>query len=163
MGSEGEMIKGFRGATMIGRADGAQRLRYLQEQAKATPTGKRIPILVSENAIATDATIGTVQVVVPAAETNDSWTQSGGNAAKSMGALALAASPESRWTVRINGGSPRERLAATPVIADGKLFVIDVDAVVHAFSTDGGTGAVDRIAVRRRAQPPCQVRRRRQL
>ena len=131
------MIKGFRGATMIAALMALSACGIFKSKPKATPTGKRIPILVSENAIATDPTIGTVQVVVPAAETNDSWTQSGGNAAKSMGALALAASPESRWTVRINGGSPRERLAATPVIADGKLFVTDVDAVVHAFSTDG--------------------------
>jgi outer membrane protein assembly factor BamB len=42
------------------------------------------------------------------------------------------------WTAKIAGGSPRERLAASPVVANGKLYVIDVDAVVHSFAADTG-------------------------
>ena len=107
---------------------------------KKTPTvGNRVPILVSENALETDKGLNDVAVVLPAAATNDSWTQSGGNAAKSMGQLALASSPARIWSATINGGSNRARLAATPVVADGKLFVVDVDAAVHAF--DANTGA----------------------
>ena len=55
-----------------------------------------------------------------------------------MGQLALGATPARAWAATINGGSPRERLAAAPVVADGKLFVTDVDAVVHAFAADTG-------------------------
>ena len=107
---------------------------------KKTPTvGNRVPILVSENAVEADKGLNDVAVVLPAAAANDSWTQSGGNAAKSMGQLALAASPARLWAASINGGSNRARLAATPVIADGKLFVVDVDAALHAF--DANTGA----------------------
>ena len=108
---------------------------------RKTPTvGERIPILVSENGVETDKTIADIQVLLPAAAANDSWTQSGGNAAKSMGQLALAASPAPLWTATINGGSARERLAASPVVADNKLFVTDVDATVHAFAADTGAG-----------------------
>ncbi len=125
---------------MVAALMGLSACGIFKHKPKTTPTtGNRIAILASENAIAADKTIADVQVLLPAAETNDSWTQSGGNAAKSMGHLTLAANPESRWTARIDGGSPRERLAASPVIAEGKLFVIDVQAVVHAFSADGGT------------------------
>ncbi|WP_375390947.1 PQQ-binding-like beta-propeller repeat protein [uncultured Sphingomonas sp.] len=107
---------------------------------KKTPTvGNRVPILVSENAIAADPSIAAVQIVLPAATTNDSWTQSGGNAAKSLGQLTLGDAPARVWTAAIDGGSDRARLAATPVVADGKLFVVDVDAVVYAF--DAATGA----------------------
>ena len=107
---------------------------------KKTPTvGNRVPILVSENAVETDKALNDVAVVLPAAAANDSWTQSGGNAAKSMGHVALGASPARIWTATIDGGSNRARLAATPVVADGKLFVVDVDAVLHAF--DASTGA----------------------
>ena len=106
---------------------------------KGTPTvGNRVPILVSENAVATDKGIADVAVTVPAPEVNDGWTQPGGNAAKSMGHLALGASPAVIWSVRINGGSSRERLASAPVVADHRLFVIDVAAVVHAFNADTG-------------------------
>lgn len=107
---------------------------------KKTPTvGQRVPILASENNVETDKTIADVAVTLPAAAPNDAWAQPGGSASKSMGQLALAASPAQAWQATIDGGSQRERLAATPVIADGKLFVIDVAAVVHAF--DANTGA----------------------
>lgn len=108
---------------------------------KKTPTvGNRVPILVSENPVETDKTIADVQVMLPAPAVNADWTQSGGNAAKSMGQLALGASPTRAWSATIDGGSPRERLAATPVVAGGKLFVVDVDATVHAFAADTGAG-----------------------
>jgi len=108
---------------------------------KKTPTvGERVPILSSENGIVADPAMATVAVTLPAAAANDAWTQSGGNAAKSMGQLALGAQPARAWQATIAGGSPRERLAATPVIAENKLFVIDVTAAVHAYAAD--TGAV---------------------
>ena len=108
---------------------------------KKTPTvGNRVSILTSENAVETDRTIADVQVLLPAAAANDSWTQTGGNASKSMGQLVIGAAPARAWTAVIDGGSNRERLAATPVIAEGKLFVTDVQATVHAFAAD--TGAV---------------------
>lgn len=106
---------------------------------KKTPTlGDRVPILASESAAEPDATIAGVQVLLPPAAVNDAWTQPGGDAAKSMGQLALSANPSRIWSASINGGSPRERLAASPVISDGVLYVIDVDATVHAFKADSG-------------------------
>ncbi len=106
---------------------------------KKTPTvGERVPILASENAIEADKTIADIQVTLPAATANDAWSQPGGNAAKSMGQLALAEAPTRRWQASINGGSPRERLGAAPVVADNKLFVVDVQAGLHAFAADTG-------------------------
>ncbi len=106
---------------------------------KKTPTlGDRVPILVSENGAETDSSIADVQVLLPPAAINTEWAQPGGNATKSMGHVALGASLSRAWSVTINGGSPRERLGAAPVIADGKLFVIDVNAVVHVFTADTG-------------------------
>jgi outer membrane protein assembly factor BamB len=108
---------------------------------KKTPTvGQRVPILASENDVAVDPALADIQVLLPAATVNAEWAQPGGSAAKSNGQLALGASPAKLWEATINGGSDRERLAAAPVVADGKLFVIDVNAVVHAFAAD--TGAV---------------------
>jgi outer membrane protein assembly factor BamB len=106
---------------------------------KKTPTiGERVPILVSENGIQTDAGIADIQVLLPAPAVNTSWVQPGGNAAKSMGQLALGESPSRVWTATIDGGSDRERLAAAPVIGDNKLFVTDVTAKVYAFAADTG-------------------------
>jgi outer membrane protein assembly factor BamB len=106
---------------------------------KKTPTvGDRVSILVSENEVETDKTIADVQVLLPAPAVNDAWAQPGGNPAKSMGQLALGDQPKRLWQAGIDGGSNRERLGAAPVVADGKLFVTDVTATVHAFTADTG-------------------------
>jgi outer membrane protein assembly factor BamB len=106
---------------------------------KKTPTlGERIPILASESEVNADKTISEVQVLLPAPAENDAWAQPGGSASKSMGQLALGTSLSRRWSVSIDGGSNRQRLGATPVIADGMLFAVDVDATVHAFNADSG-------------------------
>ncbi len=106
---------------------------------KKTPTvGDRVSILVSENEVETDKTIADVQVLLPAPAVNDAWAQPGGNPAKSMGQLALGEQPKRLWQSSIDGGSNRERLGAAPVVADGKLFVTDVTATIHAFAADTG-------------------------
>ncbi|MEH3047127.1 PQQ-binding-like beta-propeller repeat protein [Sphingomonas adhaesiva] len=106
---------------------------------KKTPTvGQRVPILMSENRAEVDKSIAEVQVLLPTPVANDAWTQPGGNASKSMGQLLLAATPQRLWSAEINGGSNRARLAAAPVVAENKLFVVDVDAVLHAFAADTG-------------------------
>jgi outer membrane protein assembly factor BamB len=106
---------------------------------KRTPTvGERVPILSSENAIEPDRSIADIQVLLPAPAANADWPQPGGNPAHSLGQLVLADSPTRQWQASINGGSNRERLAAAPVVADGKLFVDDVTATVHALAADTG-------------------------
>lgn len=107
---------------------------------KKTPTiGQRVPILASETGIKADPTIAEVAVVLPMAQVNPGWTQPGGNAAKAMGHLALSETPTRIWSAKIPGTSGRVRLAAAPVVSDGKLFVVDTDAVLHAFdATTGG-------------------------
>jgi outer membrane protein assembly factor BamB len=109
---------------------------------KKTPVlGNRIAILQGENSVVADKTIGEVQVAVPPATTNDSWAQPGGSSSKSMGQLTLGTSLNRAWSVEIDGGSNRQRLGAAPVIGGGKLFAIDVNAVVHAYSASTGASA----------------------
>lgn len=106
---------------------------------KKTPTmGDRVAILVSENGAEVDKTIADVQVLLPPPATNANWAQSGGDSAKSMGHLTLGANPTRLWTARIRGGTPKLRLGAAPVIADQKLFVVDVNATVTAFEAETG-------------------------
>ena len=101
--------------------------------------GERIPILTSENDAAVEPSIADVQVLLPTATPNDTWSQPGGNSAKSMGHLALAAAPSRAWEARITGVTKAERLGAAPVISGGTLYAMDTSATVHAF--DAATGA----------------------
>lgn len=106
---------------------------------KKTPTvGNRVPILAAENAAEIDPALSGVQVLLPPAMVNAEWSQPGGNASKSMGHLALGGSPSRIWSAAVDGGSNRQRLGAAPVVAEGKVFVVDVNARLHAFSADTG-------------------------
>lgn len=105
---------------------------------KTPVVGNRVPILASDTALVVDPSIAAVPVTLPEPAANADWTQPGGNAAKSMGHLALAASPARAWSVRIQGGSLRERLAAAPVVGGGRVFVVDVTGTVHAFDAASG-------------------------
>lgn len=105
-----------------------------------TPTvGNRVPILGSQSSLAVDPSVAGLEVVLPGELTNAEWGQPGGNAGKSMGHLALPSSLSPAWSAQIHGGTGRARLAAAPVVSGGMLFVIDVEASVHAF--DATTGA----------------------
>lgn len=107
---------------------------------KVTPTiGERTPILGIKADDEVDPSIATVPVTLPAPTVNADWAQSGGNAAKSVGHLALSGSPSRLWSQSVSGGSKTEKLAASPVVAGGKLFVVDVKGTVTAF--DAATGA----------------------
>jgi outer membrane protein assembly factor BamB len=105
-----------------------------------TPTvGKRVPILSRvETGAKPDPALASVAVTVPAQEQNTDWSQAGGTANKSYGNLALGAAPAQLWTASITGSSPRQRLAASPVVGGGKLFVMDTQGVVTAFDANSG-------------------------
>ena len=106
-----------------------------------TPTiGERIPVLSAESRIEVDPALADVAITLPPVEANADWAQPGGNAAKSMGHLALGTSLGRAWTADIGEGSQsRARLASAPVVAGGRVYTIDTQAVVRAF--DARTGA----------------------
>lgn len=110
------------------------------KRPKTAVLGERIPVLTVESGAGTDASIASMQVVVPSAVENASWTQPGGDQQKAMGNLALGAHPVRAWAVQLSKAGKNERLAATPVVADGHVYVIDTMAYVRAF--DAKTGRV---------------------
>ncbi len=104
-----------------------------------TPTvGTRVAILASQSDIVVDPAIAGLEVILPEVTANADWAQPGGNAAKSLGHVALPAQLAQAWTVQIAGGTNRARLAAPPVVAGGSLFVIDTRATVQAFNATTG-------------------------
>ncbi len=105
-----------------------------------TPTiGNRTPILTSENDVVADPQIASVPVVVPAATVNASWVQPGGSASNALGHLALSGSPGRVWSASIgDAGGNRARLAAAPVVGNGRVYTIDTDAVIRAFDAQTG-------------------------
>jgi outer membrane protein assembly factor BamB len=105
-----------------------------------TPTvGERIPVLATDNQVEVDPQLAGIPVTVPAPLVNNEWAQSGGNAAKSVGHVALGDAIGQAWSVSIGqGSSAQARLASEPVVADGRVYTIDTRATVRAF--DAATG-----------------------
>lgn len=105
-----------------------------------TPTvGDRTPVLTTEAAVVADSTLAETPILLPGPVANVEWTQSGGNAAKSMSHVAFGTAPTRLWSASIGSGSgPRGRLASEPVVADGKVFTIDTNARVRAFNAQTG-------------------------
>ncbi|MGB5076550.1 MAG: PQQ-binding-like beta-propeller repeat protein [Sphingorhabdus sp.] len=104
-----------------------------------TPTvGKRVDILGTERDMEVDPALANVAVILPAPVTNDAWAQPGGNAAKSPGHVELGQALTRVWSANVTGANPRARLAASPVVSDGRLYVVDTTARVTAFDANSG-------------------------
>jgi outer membrane protein assembly factor BamB len=105
-----------------------------------TPTvGSRVAILGTERDTDVDPALANVAVTLPPAYINEAWAQPGGNASKSPGHIELSQGLKRVWTASVKGANPRARLAASPVMSDGRLYVVDTTARVTAF--DANTGA----------------------
>lgn len=123
---------------MIAALGGCGVLKKGDNRPKTAVLGERIPVLNSEGDAAIDPALATVPVGVPPPAVNDAWAQTGGNAAKSLGNPALPASLGPGWSARIPGGGPTERYASPPVVADGRLYVVDGLGAVHTFDAKSG-------------------------
>lgn len=111
------------------------------KKGPTTPTvGNRVPILSRvESGAKVDPNLASVAVVLPPAEPNADWPQAGNTPTKAYGHLSLAEAPARGWTQSIQGNSKSQRLAASPVVGGGMMFVMDTAGTVHAF--DAATGA----------------------
>lgn len=105
-----------------------------------TPTiGNRVDILGIERDTEVDPALAGVAGTLPPAALNEAWAQPGGNASKSPGHVELGQGLSRIWTAKVTGANPRARLAASPVMSDGRIYVVDTTARVTAF--DANTGA----------------------
>jgi len=110
------------------------------KKASTPVLGERIAVLATESDVSVDPATAALPMSLPPAVVNPAWSQSGGNASKVMGQLALGTSLAQAWEASIGQGtSLAARLAAAPVVADGRVYTIDTLATVRAF--DAQTGA----------------------
>ena len=108
----------------------------------STPVlGQRIAVLTGEGDVTVDPATAALPMVLPQPTVNSDWTQSGGNATKSMGQLALGSTLGRAYSVQAGRGSSlTERLAAAPIVANGRVYTIDTLGAVRAF--DARTGGL---------------------
>lgn len=102
--------------------------------------GKRVSVLVVEQKLKVDQSLGNLAVTLPAPVRNREWAQMGGNATHNLSHVALGADLQKVWSSEAGDGPQSHlRYVGTPVVADGKVFVLDTSAAVSAL--DAQTGA----------------------
>jgi outer membrane protein assembly factor BamB len=102
--------------------------------------GKRVSVLTVEQKLKVDKNLATVNVTLPDPVVNPNWAQIGGNASHDMGHLALGSDLHVAWAVDAGEGPQSHLLyTGTPIVADGKIFILDTQAEVTAL--DAKTGA----------------------
>ena len=112
---------------------------FKKGKAKTPVVGERIAVLATESDVAVDPATAALPMALPEAVVNPTWSQSGGNASKTMGHVALGSTIGEAWQVSIGKGtSVAARLAAAPIVADGRVYTIDTLATVRAFDAQSG-------------------------
>src|SRR5689334_24139941 len=125
----------FRIVLMIGAAFAAGGCSILKRGKPKTPVlGERIAVLTSEGDVEVDPAVAAIPMTLPDAVANTEWGQSGGNASKSIGQVALGNALGVAFHVQGGRGSSlTARLASEPVVGGDKVFTIDTLGVVRAF------------------------------
>ena len=132
--------KKLRVAVLIAAALASSSCGVFKKGKPKTPVlGERIPVLTSEGDVEVDPATQALPFNLPQAAENASWSESGGNASNSMGHVALGAALQPAFTVQAGRGSSlTARLAAPPIVANGRVYTIDTLGSVRAF--DARTG-----------------------
>jgi outer membrane protein assembly factor BamB len=128
-------------AVLIAAAFAASSCGVFKKGKASTPVlGQRIAVLTGEGDVTVDPATAALPFSLPQPVANSDWTQSGGNPTKSMGQLAFGNALTRAFAVQAGRGSTLSaRLAASPIVANGRVFTIDTLGIVRAF--DARTGA----------------------
>lgn len=100
--------------------------------------GDRISIAVGQDEIKVDPVVAKSPVSLPAPKRNEDWSQPGGSPDNAPGHLEVAGGLSTVWSADAGtGSSDSGRLTASPVVYQGKVFAMDVEGQLAAFSTSG--------------------------
>ena len=81
-----------------------------------------------------------VPISLPAAGANASWTHRSGDVRHTSPHGVFSAAPQRVWSANIGAGSSRKnRISASPVVADGRVITMDSASLVVATGTNGAS------------------------
>ncbi|MGH6889774.1 MAG: PQQ-binding-like beta-propeller repeat protein [Rhizomicrobium sp.] len=107
--------------------------------------GERISVMAEDNSLKPDPALAKTSVELPPPYINKNWPEPGGYAANAMYHLEAAGALRPLWQTDTGKGSDDDsRLTAPPVVADGRIYVLDAEAHVFAFDARNGHPLWDR-------------------
>lgn len=107
---------------------------------KSNLKGERISVMTTDTALEPDPDLSKAKVELPPPYRNTAWPEPGGYPANAMYHLEASGPLRVIWTADAGTGSSSDsRLTAPPIIATGRVFVLDAESTVYAF--DAGNGS----------------------
>lgn len=110
------------------------------KKAKDPPLpGDRISVLLNQRSLSPDPKLANVRILLPAPSPNDDWPQSGGYPNHAMHHMQVPEHINESWSIDVGAGSGGEdRLVSSPVVGNGRVFVIDSSSTVSAHDAASG-------------------------
>ena len=106
---------------------------------KTVLPGKRLSVMELGSALEVDPDVAEDLIILPKPYANESWPQPGGTPDNANYHLAAPGPLNRLWSVSAGAGSARvAQLTASPIIADGKIFVLDARSTARAFDKTTG-------------------------
>ena len=101
--------------------------------------GKRETVITSGTETAPDPELSSTPIIIPTAYTNANWSQPGGTPNNALQHVALSPQPKRAWSADAGvGSSSQGRLTASPIVSNGRVFVLDTQATLRAFNASNG-------------------------
>jgi outer membrane protein assembly factor BamB len=112
---------------------------WFNAPTKSDLKGERISVMSLDASLQPDPDLAKTQVLLPAPYINRDWPEPGGYATNAMYHLASAGSLRQQWQQDAGKGSDKDsRLTAPPIVAGGRIFVMDSEAHVFVFNAANG-------------------------
>lgn len=116
---------------------GGANLNPFKKEEQLLP-GDRISVALGQEEIKVDPVAAKSPVSLPAPKRNEEWSQPGGSPDNALGHLELGGGLATVWSADVGtGSSDSGRLTASPIVYQGKVFAMDVEGQLAAFSTSG--------------------------
>lgn len=107
--------------------------------SKSKLKGQRISVMSLEDSVKLDPTLKDKAVILPPPYRNTEWPEPGGYASNAMYHLQASGPLADVWEQDAGEGSNSDtRLTAPPIVAGGKVYVLDAKARVFAFNATSG-------------------------
>jgi len=112
---------------------------FSSSEKKPKLPGQRLTIMEAESKLEVDENATATPIVLPEAVTNTEWAQPGGQPSNANSHLS-ATGFNRAWRISAGSGSSRAAsLIATPVVADGRIYVLDASSNLRAFNAQSGS------------------------
>ena len=118
---------------------------WFSSAKKSNIKGTRISIMALDESLKPDPSLNDTPVVLPPPYRNPEWPEPGGYASNAMYHLEASGPLTTAWQQDAGKGSDSEsRLTAAPIVANGRVFVLDSESHVFAYDAKSGTPVWDK-------------------